>query len=319
MSNPEPAAALPPSLDHSSRLHIQDVCKERLHQLTYPFWVESPEDTWEKNPTPTDPEHGRWRPKRTYGQLLPSLLEQVRLAVAGERPAPAASSGRLESKPTAALEAMDVETYIEVESIKYTAQVFHIKSPGAEAALRLIEERLPTLTDDQLRDLQRLVRGWWVSARIMSGLAEKPMRPHMPCPLCNKQDSIRTRLDESGSELMAWCVKCRESWDDSTIGLLFASIDDPPGERPRSTPAPRFTWIFLGNASQAKRWALAQGFDPAVVYPAADGPDALAGLRGPVNLVIPPDRGSKYADTLGKMAEVVHLVRDANARVEFDS
>lgn len=302
-------------LDDDERLRLQALCRGRLRELADSFESTAP---WWRRDHAVD----RWEvaPRGYHSTWLPSLIEQVRIAATGRRHA-SGSSGTYESKPPAQIEAIDTEQHITAEAVRFVESKLHHATHGlVEEDLRLIERRVPTLVDEDLRELVGLARSWWTSARIMSGLEDPPMTPHVRCPLCEKQDSIRCRLDASDSMSIAWCSNCREAWDEDNLGLLIASIEesDERGPRPTSKPAPRYEYVFVGNATQARRWAHANGIDARLVYPASEGPEALHGVRGPMRLVLPADRSKGYADSLEAMAAVVNLVRDTNLRMESE-
>jgi hypothetical protein len=304
----------PQPLDDDKRLRMQAICRERLDQLSDPFVVSSPAFAWLETPTPVDSEHGRWEPADRYEQEMPSLIDQLRTASTW-RVGATGAKGTWESRPTAALEAIDAVKQIGAEVEEFVRTTLHAVPTSVDADLRHIARRVSTLVDEDLQLLVRLVRSWWTSAQLLSGITEPPLTPHVRCPLCNEQDSIRARPDAAGDAIaMARCRKCGGTWDESTIGLLSAAISDAP-KRPRRPPAPKVEWVYLGNASEAKRWAINTGIDPSVVYPASLGPDKLVGLRGPVNLVQPAVREELADDAMAGMRAVVDLVRDVNVRV----
>ena len=225
-------AHAPLNLDIDQRARLQGAIARRLSQLIDPFDNLEPFyrfdvvlDRWENVPAGYHPVD------------FPPLLEQLRAST--REPHASGSAGGYESRPTAHLDAIDADTRITIESATFARKVLRTRRLSTRETLALIRDRLGTLTDEELaRDLKPLVRSWWVSARILSGLESRPLTPHAHCPLCNAVDSLRVRVDVTNRTGLAWCKECHEAWDEDTIGLLTQSIDAEHAKpRPRLKPA----------------------------------------------------------------------------------
>lgn len=224
--------ASPVSLDFDQRSRLQSLLAHRLHQLTDPFENSEP---WFRFDAVLD----RWEntPRGWHTVEFPSLLDQLRNSTKQRH---GSAAGGYESRPTGHLEAVDAEKRIDVEAADFVGAVLHRRPTSTDANLRLIAERVATLTDDELvgrfepvsgkrvGGLERLVRSWWVSARILSGLESRPLTPHAHCPLCDAVDSLKVRLDVAERTGLAWCKSCKEAWDESNLGLLAAAITADP-------------------------------------------------------------------------------------------
>jgi len=219
---PKPALPLNPEvvdLEEFDRLRKVSQIRHRLAQFVNSFETLEPWWRW-------DAAIDRWEdsPRGWHAVEMPPLLEQVRLASEGTKHG-SNSTGGFESRPAAALDAIDVEIRIEVECATYLRGRVNAQRGGLEENLRLMSERMPTLTDKDVVDAERLVRSWWVAAKIVAGLEERPQIPHIHCPLCDHVDTIRVRLDTTSVTGIAWCKDCGEAWDEENIGLLIAEIE----------------------------------------------------------------------------------------------
>jgi hypothetical protein len=219
---PKPATPQHPEvveLDEYDRLRKVSQIRHRLSQFVNAFETTEP---WWRFDAAVD----RWEdaPRGWHTVQMPPLLEQVRLASEGTNGA-SDSTGGYESRPAAALDAIDVEIRIEVQCATFLRGTGKAQHGGLEANLRLMSARMPTLTDKDIAEAQKLVRTWWVAAKIVAGLEERPQTPHIHCPLCDHVDTIRVRLDATSVTGIAWCKDCGEAWDEENIGLLIAEIE----------------------------------------------------------------------------------------------
>lgn len=307
-------------LSNDARLTHQVQCRDRLAQLAAPFESTMPVWRWRPDPSLFDAEHGRWDGVEGWHSVeLPSLMEQVLLATSGSRGA-SSTTGVWESRPTVKLEAIDVAEMITSQADRFCRSRLHYTPTGVADALTTIARRVPTLVDEDLLDLVVLVRSWWTSARVVSGLEEPPLQPHVRCPLCEKQDSISTRMDIGPKHqiLLARCRACGETWDETNVGLLIEEIKlQESAPREPKVIAPRVDYVYAGTVGDTKRWAIASGVETSRVYPAEMGVAGLEGLRGPVRLVLPPGWSSD-PDPQGVIAQVVDFVRDVNVQFRAD-
>lgn len=219
---PKPVQPLNPEvidLDEFNRLRKVSQIRHRLGQFINTFETTEPWWRW-------DAALVRWEdaPRGWHTVEMPPLLEQIRLAAEGTAHG-SNSTGGYESRPVAALDAIDVEIRIGVECATYLRGRVNVSQSSLAANLLLMADRLPTLTDKDVVDAERLVRSWWVAAKIVAGLEERPQIPHIRCPLCDHIDTIRVRLDATRVSGIAWCKDCGEAWDEENIGLLIAEIE----------------------------------------------------------------------------------------------
>jgi hypothetical protein len=92
---------------------------------------------------------------------------------------------------------------------------------GLDRLLQRIGGLHAGLTDLTLRrDLERDVRRWWAQARVVTGWDSPAWRPDNSCPMCAEHGTLRVRL----AEKVGLCTECRETWDETNIGLLADHI-----------------------------------------------------------------------------------------------
>lgn len=229
MATPEQVSL--PSLTPDERREKARLVRRRLRQFTDPFEVREPWWSW-------DAHAGRWFdvPMGDHVTTQPPLLEQVDMAVAGVKGA-SASTGSYESRPTAAIDAIDARVRIHGSAADKVAELAGADSVAVLTAtnLTILGDLAPTLSDDELLSLERAVRSWWVHAKIVAGFEERPQRPHVRCPRCATLDSLRVRLDIPGRYGLAFCRECLAVWtgdpvaasegdDAGYIGILLREI-----------------------------------------------------------------------------------------------
>lgn len=145
------------------------------------------------------------------------------------------------SKPTANLEALDTLIHIDHEAAAWVRKLGHddpgntiacitkVYSLAASAKFcghnkATIENQTTTCCD--CHRIERDMRRWWTQARIASGWDTAPWKPNNTCPVCSERRSLRIRPDDRA----AFCVGCRETWDQGTIGLLAEHVRAENGE-----------------------------------------------------------------------------------------
>lgn len=264
---------------HADASHLLSLVRHRLAQFVEP--METLEPWWRYDAT-----REAWEsaPAGFHATTLPPLLVQVELAAFGS-PNAATSTGSWESRVPLSVDAVDVWRDMAQESAWILDQ---LKAPRGNLAENLVElsRRASALTVEALEELERYVRYWWISAKIVAGFEEPPLRPHMRCPLCDCQDSIRVRLDVAANAGAARCTACHETWDETTINLLIETIEREAAPRPRpAAPPPAIEYVFLGREGAARQWARSAGISPHLVFAATRGVDGLTGVRRPPKLV----------------------------------
>lgn len=166
----------------------------------------------------------------TYGQhhvtQVPPLLHQLRFAspsgLGEER-----GAGGYESRPALSLDAIDTLTRIEHQATEWLGRLDEAIRVQALRTMTLAQvlQRLGGLHAGVAdlgvrRDLEHDVRRWWAQARVVTGWDSPAWRPDNSCPMCGEHGTLRVRL----AEKVGLCVECRETWDETNIGLLADHI-----------------------------------------------------------------------------------------------
>lgn len=167
--------------------------------------------------------------------VTPSLLVQLDESVAASSSAGAGTSRPAESRPTANLDAIDTAGQIETEAATWLRYLGAEDPLEVTARVRRLASLIPSLErctrSHPLREaglvlcckahqIEVVIGRWWVQARVVTGWDMPAFEPNNTCPLCGVRGRIRVRFLEQ----LAVCLNCRESWDDTTIGLLADHI-----------------------------------------------------------------------------------------------
>lgn len=155
---------------------------------------------------------------RIHAVHVPSLIDQ--LANPTRHTTVDGGGGGYESRPAAAIEALDTLLLIDQSAARWVRQLGD-DDPGTTAACvaRLHALWASQDTDTQAR-IEADVRRWHTQARIASGWDSPAWRPDNTCPACETRRSLRVNRDD----LAAFCVECRETWDPTQVGLLAEHI-----------------------------------------------------------------------------------------------
>ncbi|MCB2412365.1 hypothetical protein LGT39_05820 [Demequina sp. TTPB684] len=210
--------------------------RRRLRQFTDPFEVREPWWSW-------DAHGGKWYdvPMGDHVTELPPLLEQIDMAVSRVGWS-SGTTGSFESRPAAVLDAIDARERIRVSAAEKVRELTGGEpSVLPESNLTSLGALASTLSDDELRALERDVRSWWAHAKIVAGMDDRPMAPHVRCPRCDTLDSLRVRLDIPGRFGLAMCRECLAVWtgdpvaaaeneDAGYIGILLRAIKEQEAE-----------------------------------------------------------------------------------------
>lgn len=201
----------------------------QMHELTETHSHREPYTVTERGTTWTDGHVTR----------VPSLLSQ--LDEGGVCSTGAGGFGGFASRPPARLEALDALADIDLAASRWVRDLgeddpattvecvrklhgLHASAHGCGGA--------PGRGDDgqvsccTQHAIEADVRRWWGHARIVTGWDSQAFRPDNTCPLCGRRGGLRVRIEASS----AVCIECRESWDESTIGLLADHIRSENGE-----------------------------------------------------------------------------------------
>jgi hypothetical protein len=147
------------------------------------------------------------------------------------------------SRPAANIEALDTLIHIDNEAAKWVRKLGHDDPGSTIACVRLLfslaasakfcQRDKPSKGDDgrsvvccDVHRIEHDMRRWWTQARIASGWDSLPWKPNNTCPVCSERRSLRIRPDDRA----AFCVGCRETWDQGTIGLLAEHVRQENGE-----------------------------------------------------------------------------------------
>lgn len=128
-----------------------------------------------------------------------------------------------------------------------------IPGSGTLACIRLLHSLTPQLPDATRRSITRDVRRWWTWARIATGWDSPAWRPDNTCPMCGERRTLRINLVAE----LAVCVHepCRETWDQSSLGLLADHIrlESETERAPTVQPVPCHCRVPM---QQQGRWGL---------------------------------------------------------------
>lgn len=167
----------------------------------------------------------------------PPLLVQLSAASTPKASVESGTSRPAASKPSAAIEAIDTLLRIDHYAAAW------LRSLGEDDPGNVIQcvVRLGALAaqDHCIRSTPRRneigwvvccryhqieadVRRWWTWARVVTRWDLPPWQPDNTCPLCGNRGTLRVRI----AERLAMCSEdaCRETWDETTIGLLADHI-----------------------------------------------------------------------------------------------
>lgn len=176
---------------------------------------------------------------RYHRTVEPALLEQLYQSVEPSGSAEAGTARPASSRPAARLDAIDTANRIDSWVATWLEYLGKRAPADSVARLRLLGSLLPSVDRcthrSAVRDpetgeivcctahnLESDIGRWWTWARVVTGWDTPAWQPANTCPLCGVRGTLRVRLDEQ----RATCINdaCRETWDDTTIGLLAEHI-----------------------------------------------------------------------------------------------
>jgi hypothetical protein len=66
------------------------------------------------------------------------------------------------------------------------------------------------------------VRGWWVTARVLTSFDSPAFTPNVPCPneACERRGTLRVKVGDREDQRMAVCVECHQVWDGPYFGVF---------------------------------------------------------------------------------------------------
>lgn len=171
---------------------------------------------------------------------VPPLLVQLDESVEKSGSAEAGTSRPASSRPAGRIVAIDTAYRIEVDASRWLRVLGQDDvATDAIALVRRLASLLPSierchrrhaLRDKKTRQVicctahqvEADIGRWWTWSRVVTGWDLPAWEPDNTCPLCGVRGSVRIRLVEK----LATCTndQCRETWDDTTIGLLADHI-----------------------------------------------------------------------------------------------
>jgi hypothetical protein len=179
-------------------------------------------------------ENGTWWAKN-HVTRVPGLIEQLQTGTPTGTPDGVLKG--FESKPAAWLEGIDTLARIDLEAARWirdlgedddetdTAKLLrklYGLYPSAHKCQRPNGRRGPDGQVDccSRHAIEADVHRWWLQARIITGWESPAWRPANTCPACGARGKLRVRFAPQGG----FCVECRTTWDEVSIGLLAEHI-----------------------------------------------------------------------------------------------
>ena len=164
---------------------------------------------------------------RDHVTRVPSLLWQLEHATPSGQGGERGNSG-YGSRPAARVEALSCLQSIDREASTWVRQLGEDDNRDTAGTILQLHGLLPRLEACERRragccdrhQLEHDIRAWWTQARIVTGWDSPAWRPDNTCPSCEVRGTLRVKLaDQAG-----FCVECRETWDETSIGLLAEHI-----------------------------------------------------------------------------------------------
>lgn len=148
----------------------------------------------------------------------PSLLEQLANL---EPPSNGTNgTGGYRSRPAAWTDPIDTLAAIDQEAAAWIRRLGDRPPPTTKERVLRVHGLWASQDDQTQRDIGRDVARWWTQARILAGWDSHAWRPDNSCPMCNERRTLRIKL----ADQIAFCTDCRDTWDETNIGLLAEHI-----------------------------------------------------------------------------------------------
>jgi hypothetical protein len=152
--------------------------------------------------------------------LLDQLLATMRVATAeskGSRATPGSQS-------PIRIDAFDAYRTIHKEAKAVLSLEFKVK-PSSD-----VKKNVARFLDLPIsKDLAQLIYQWHATASVITDWQTPPFSPNAPCPVCNKNGTLRIKLAMQS----AVCVSCKSLWNSATIGLLADHIRECKRDTPQ--------------------------------------------------------------------------------------
>lgn len=165
----------------------------------------------------------RKRKTRHHTTTNPPLLEQLARSAIPSYTHTDNTGHVAGSRPSANVDAIDTHTRIHTDAARWHRTLGTTDHGETTDLVRRLTPHALT-NPDLAHDIHR----WWTWARVATGWDLPPFRPDNTCPICGTRGTLRIRIVER----LATCVNdtCRETWDDTTLGLLADHIRTENGE-----------------------------------------------------------------------------------------
>ncbi|WBQ03000.1 hypothetical protein [Kribbella sp. CA-293567] len=182
---------------------------------------------------------GRKTQPRYHVSTSPALLVQLHQAITPKSSVGAGSPRPPASQAAARIEAIDTAARIELDAARWLRALGNDDMLGLLGCVRRLGSLLPSIERCHRRKSMRAtgtsrviccdahrveadLGRWWTWSRIVTGWDLPAWQPDNTCPLCGNRGTLRIRLVDQ----IATCVDddCRETWDETTLGLLAEHI-----------------------------------------------------------------------------------------------
>jgi hypothetical protein len=169
-----------------------------------------------------DTQRGRMRVWQDHVTTNPALLDQLAESVEQSGSSEDGMRAGFGSKPTARLDAIDTLMRIDGAAGDLVVKLGGSRKGDTKALVTRVGALAAAQDDATVKAVTRDVTRWWTWARIVTGWDTPAWSPDNTCPLCGTRGSIRVRLAAN----IGMCTEdtCRETWDQTTIGLLADHI-----------------------------------------------------------------------------------------------
>lgn len=205
---------------------------------------------------------------------VPSLLRQLEWVAPTGR-GDDRTGGGYESRPAAALEALNILATIDTQAGIWLRRLGADKTWGeTEDLLARLAGQVRGLEQNQrchrkhgIRDkttnswccrfheIGRDITSWWTQARVATGWDSPAWRPDNTCPICGEHGSLRVKE----ADKIGFCVECHETWIPETIGMLAEHIRLENAAGRRTTADAAVCWCPVPQPEFARWPAMCPG------------------------------------------------------------
>lgn len=167
---------------------------------------------------------------------VPALIHQLDYATPSGKGEEDRAGSAFESRPAAALEALDTLVRIDLAAARWIRDMGEDDPGDTVACLRKLHGLTQSAHPVTRREVERDARRWWTQARVVTGWDSPAWRPDNTCPMCDERGTLRVRL----AEQIGFCTDCHETWDHASIGLLADHIraETEAERKPRTGQGP---------------------------------------------------------------------------------